>query len=165
MPVWWHIKITLPSVISFIKNKAVILVFICLMPTFPYCFPPQRAIGSYLLAVWILNFVIRELTIMEQHRFLSTLAIRWNEHCACTELFPREGDRGCLGCDTVGTTQGHSGRGVSGEDRGSQPASAEPQPAGLPRGSTEEFRRWEERPMIQLSRCRGDENGQGKSPF
>lgn len=54
-------------------------------------------------------------------------------------------------------------QGGGGEDRGSQPAAAEPQPADLPRDFTEESRRWEARSVILLSRCRGDENGLGKS--
>lgn len=85
---------------------------ICLMSAIPCCFPSQRAIRSYLLALWILNFSIIELTVIKQQRFLLALATGWNE-TACLELFPLDsrGDRGYLGCDTMGATQDCAGRG------------------------------------------------------
>lgn len=79
------------------------------MSDIPYCFPSQRIIGSYLLALWTLNFSIIELTIVKQHRFLPALTMGWNE-TAWSELFPPEGDRGCRGCDTMGMTQDSAGR-------------------------------------------------------
>lgn len=85
------------------------------MSAIPCCFPSRRVIRSYLLALWILNFSIIELTVIKQHRFLPALAMGWNE-TACSELFPLEGDRGRLGCDTMGTTQDSAGGVVGGED-------------------------------------------------
>lgn len=88
----------------------------------------------------------------------------WNGYCASTELFPLEGYGGLPRLWDNGENVGLYRQGGGGEDRGSQPASAEPRPAGLLRDSTE-FRRWEERPMILLGRCKEVENGQAKSPF
>lgn len=88
----------------------------------------------------------------------------WNGCHACTELFPLEGYDGLPRLWDNGENSGPLRQGGGGEDRGSWPASAEPQPAGL-LGDSTEFRRWEERLMILLDRCKEAETGQANSSF
>ena len=163
-PVWWHIEAMSHSLISCIKNKAAILIFICLVPAIPCCFPCQE--GQLVLFIGSLNPQLFNQNTNHNRatKFPTALARGWNGYSACTELFPPEGCGGLPRLWDNGENSGLLRQGGGGEDRSSQPASAEPQPAGL-LGNSTEFSRWEEKLRILLSRCKKVENGQAKSSF
>lgn len=159
MPVWWHIKATWHCLISFIKSKTAILMFIYPVPAIPCCFQSQK--GKKVLFIGFLNPPLFYQSLNQnramQVSYLSCLG--WNELSAGSEYF-----RERPGCGIVGTTQGCSGRmGAVRTEVGSQHSWI------LASWSAwrlhEEFRRWEERPVILVSRCREDGNEWGKPSF